>query len=206
MRHLSHFTTKTSKDQQLKMCSKEARQRESKTPPSKPFRKTKPIPSPEKTPLTRPKRKISVDSCIIWQVVVLSLLVTLNHLSNTPQLFQFHGIQSVKSLTDQCPLRNLTEYSSAIIGNVHKTKLSTTLSESNCLSYNCTFDYKTNNECDSGLPTNYDGPKPPCCTHILRDMSRIFDDHMCSLGLDYAVDFGTLLGFRRNDSIIPWTL
>lgn len=55
------------------------------------------------------------------------------------------------------------------------------------------------------LPTNFDGPNPPCCTHILRDMTRIFDETMCSLGLDYSAAFGTLLGFRRDDRIIPWT-
>ena len=27
---------------------------------------------------------------------------------------------------------------------------------------------------------------------------------MCSLSLDYSVVFGTLLGFRQGDHLIPW--
>eukprot|EP00978_Attheya_sp_CCMP212_P000252 scaffold481_cov63-Attheya_sp.AAC.13 len=37
-------------------------------------------------------------------------------------------------------------------------------------------------------------------------MSRIFDEMMCHLGLDYSVAFGTLLGLRRSDRLIPWTI
>jgi phosphorylcholine metabolism protein LicD len=37
-------------------------------------------------------------------------------------------------------------------------------------------------------------------------MSRIFDEEMCSLGLDYVAGFGTLLGLRRADRFIPWSI
>ena len=59
--------------------------------------------------------------------------------------------------------------------------------------------------CDNIYPTNYDGPNPPCCTHILRDLVHIFDEKMSTLNLDYVVSFGTLLGLTRSDKIIPWT-
>ena len=135
--------------------------------------------------------------------VLVGLLVL--YYVNTPDLNQFHNVYSIKTLTDQCPLRNLSDYSASTIGDVHKV-LPTKMEEANCLFYDCTyFDHKTSNECDSMLPTNYDGPNPPCCIHILRDMARGFDEHMCSLGLDYSVAFGTLLGYRRHDRLIPWT-
>ena len=59
--------------------------------------------------------------------------------------------------------------------------------------------------CDNMHPNNYDGPNPPCCTHILRDLIHIFDETMSTLGLDYVVSFGTLLGLTRSDKIVPWT-
>lgn len=36
-------------------------------------------------------------------------------------------------------------------------------------------------------------------------MTRIFDEEMCSLGLDYFAAFGSLLGLRRSDKFMPWS-
>ncbi len=77
-----------------------------------------------------------------------------------------------------------------------------TLEGSNCLLFDCNQDVA---ECDNGDETNYNGDKPPCCTHVLRDMARIFDEEMCALGLDYFAAFGSLLGLRRADRFIPWS-
>jgi hypothetical protein len=49
-------------------------------------------------------------------------------------------------------------------------------------------------KCDNPLATNFDGPDPPCCVHILRDIAREFDRVMCYLGLEYLPAFGMLLG------------
>ena len=103
-----------------------------------------------------------------------------------------------------CELRDLSDFSTKKVGHRYDASfVSNDMIASNCLFYNCTTDL---NQCNNALPTNFDGPSPPCCTHILRDMARVFDDAMCSLGLDYAVGFGTLLGLRREHRIIPWTI
>jgi hypothetical protein len=102
-----------------------------------------------------------------------------------------------------CQLRDLSNHTVAKVGYVHRTLLKTHLKESSCLFFECN---RNDTYCDNELPTNYDGPKPPCCNHILRDMSRIFDEMMCNLGLEYSAAFGTLLGLRRSDHLIPWTI
>eukprot|EP00985_Skeletonema_marinoi_P026369 scaffold20416_cov73-Skeletonema_marinoi.AAC.1 len=98
----------------------------------------------------------------------------------------------------KCPLRDLSFFKSEQIGKQYFDAVPKTLdgSGSNCLFFECNQDI---NECDNADPTNYDGQKPPCCTHVLRDMNRIFDEEMCSLGLDYFAAFGSLLGLRRAD-------
>lgn len=73
----------------------------------------------------------------------------------------------------------------------------------NCLNFNCSKDIS---HCDNISPTNYDGPEPPCCVHILRDMAQTFDEAMCNLGLDYVTGFGSLLGLVRGGRFIPWTI
>jgi len=103
----------------------------------------------------------------------------------------------------KCPLRDLSEFSTQTIGHKFIEVVPKTLEGSNCLFFDCNQDI---NECDNGDPTIYDGPKPPCCTHVLRDMSRIFDEEISSLGLDYVAGFGTLLGLRRADRFIPWSI
>ncbi|KAL7425874.1 hypothetical protein ACHAXM_000492 [Skeletonema potamos] len=103
----------------------------------------------------------------------------------------------------QCPRRDLSEFSLQTVGYKFVWEVSKTLEGSNCLFFDCNHDI---NECDNGDATNYDGPKKPCCTHILRDMNRIFDEEMCRLGLDYAAGFGTLLGLVRADRFIPWSV
>merc|ERR1712238_554779 len=95
---------------------------------------------------------------------------------------------SDKNISQKCKLRDLSHYSTEKVGDLHEISLSNNLKTSNCLFYVCNRDAA---ECDNKLPTNFDGPKPPCCTHILRDMSRNFDEAMCNLGLDYVVTYGT---------------
>lgn len=73
---------------------------------------------------------------------------------------------------------------------------------SNCMYFKC---IRNKTECDNTMPTNYNGPDPPCCVHILRDVTRVFDEAMHDLSLDYSVAFGTLLGLRRADRLIEWT-
>lgn len=74
-----------------------------------------------------------------------------------------------------------------------------------CLDFQCTTDISL---CDNTFQTNYDSldGTPPCCTHILRDMLRIFDESMSTLGLEYFVGFGTMLGLVRAGRVIPWTI
>ncbi len=112
---------------------------------------------------------------------------------------------STKSQAEEpetCDRKDIAEYAEAKIGRPYLQHIPKEMVYANCLFFDCN---KNLDECDNSLPTNYDGPKPPCCSHILRDMSRIFDETMCDLGLDYVTAFGTLLGFRRGDHIIPWT-
>ena len=72
-----------------------------------------------------------------------------------------------------------------------------------CLTYQCTNNVTI---CDTMEATDYSSSNPPCCIHILRDMARMFDKEMVRLGLDYTAGFGTLLGLRRADKLIPWTI
>jgi len=83
-----------------------------------------------------------------------------------------------------------------------RDKESQLLAWSPCLRYECNWDAVA---CDTFDETNFGGPNPPCCVHIMRDMAREFDRVMCQLGLEYFVTFGMLLGFERADKIIPWT-
>ena len=111
---------------------------------------------------------------------------------------------TTNQMPKECIRRDLSDFATSKIGNVHNSSsVPRTLRGSNCLFYRCNTNIT---DCDNTLPTNYDGPKPPCCSHILRDMARIFDEEMCALGLDYVTAFGTLLGFRREGRIIPWTI
>ena len=94
------------------------------------------------------------------------------------------------------PLRDLTNFTKTIKYSGR------TFSKAGCIDFVCNKDIES---CDNTLPTNYDDIKPPCCTHILRDMAHTFDKVMSKLGLQYIVSFGTLLGLIRSDKIIPWT-
>mmetsp|Transcript_27303 Transcript_27303/g.41042 ORF Transcript_27303/g.41042 Transcript_27303/m.41042 type:complete len:334 (-) Transcript_27303:189-1190(-) len=105
----------------------------------------------------------------------------------------------------KCPLRNLAAFKNGRVGRKYFDAVPKTLDGlgSNCLFFECNQDI---DECDNADSTTYDGQKPPCCTHVLRDMNRIFDEEMCSLGLDYFAAFGSLLGLRRADRFIPWSI
>ena len=126
-----------------------------------------------------------------------------------PLILRSHKLFSAISLTTQtmevpgntCKslnLANYTQYKAPIVHNwIAKQKR-----EAKCFEFKCNTNITT---CDNVKPTNYTGPDPPCCTHILRDMARIFDKEMCRIGLDYLAGFGTLLGFVRSGRVIPWT-
>jgi len=109
------------------------------------------------------------------------------------------------------PLRDVSNYSMSMSSMVRSANYGSLAS---CLIYECT---SNSTECDTLEPTNYnhkgnttdndnDKQKPPCCIHILRDMAKVFDEEMSRLGLDYTAGFGTLLGLRRSDRLIPWTV
>jgi len=105
-------------------------------------------------------------------------------------------------VNDTCYRRDLSKYPTVSRNDEFRTRLpSGKLTDTDCLTFHCT----TSESCNNYLPTNYDGPDPPCCPSILRDMARIFDDTMCDLGLDYVTAFGMLLGLVRSDRLIPWT-
>jgi len=114
------------------------------------------------------------------------------------ELVQRHDLPR-PAATQACKLRDHKRYNAFEL-NIKGPNSTIT---ANCLSFNCT---KNTIKCDNTLPTNYDGSEPPCCTHILRDMARTFDDAMCSLGFDYTASFGTLLGLTRSDRFIPWSI
>ena len=58
--------------------------------------------------------------------------------------------------------------------------------QSQCMDYfKCNKDI---NVCDNTESTTYNDPDGPCCTHILRDMLRTFDDSMSNFGLDTLLD------------------
>eukprot|EP00584_Thalassiosira_punctigera_P007220 CAMPEP_0172536170 /NCGR_PEP_ID=MMETSP1067-20121228/7974_1 /TAXON_ID=265564 ORGANISM="Thalassiosira punctigera, Strain Tpunct2005C2" /NCGR_SAMPLE_ID=MMETSP1067 /ASSEMBLY_ACC=CAM_ASM_000444 /LENGTH=807 /DNA_ID=CAMNT_0013321197 /DNA_START=113 /DNA_END=2533 /DNA_ORIENTATION=- len=106
---------------------------------------------------------------------------------------------------DPYPLADLSEFKAE-----KKSTLLPWLEEnfsdiSQCVTFQCSSDLDL---CDNALETNYDGPdsKPPCCTHILRDMLRDFDIAMQNLMLNYFVGFGTLLGLVRGGRVVPWTI
>jgi len=78
------------------------------------------------------------------------------------------------------------------------------LDMSQCIDFQCSSDIEL---CDNTQRTNYaDDGGPPCCTHILRDMLRTFDGIMATIGIDYFIGFGTLLGLIRSGRVIPWTI
>ncbi len=101
--------------------------------------------------------------------------------------------------------RDLSEFSVRKIGPIYKTSLNKRLEEANCLDFACSKN-ETLCENTANVTTNYDGPEPPCCIHILRDMARIFDETMFNLRLDYSAGFGSLLGIIRENRFIPWTI
>ena len=126
-----------------------------------------------------------------------------------PLLLGWHKLFSAISLTTQtievhentCKSLNLANYTQQKAPIVHN-RIAKQKREAKCFEFKCNTNITT---CDNDKPTNYTGPDPPCCSHILRDMARILDEEMCRIGLDYLVGFGTLLGFVRSGRIIPWT-
>ena len=160
---------------------------------------------PPPSPLLRDKQHgVLVFICLLIMLPLLAIFHQLYVLTTTPTypLSVKRARNENSHILKTCQLRDLSNYSTSKVGRLYQTLVPKTLEASNCLFFDCDKDVA---KCDNTNTTNFDGPKPPCCTHILRDMSRIFDEAMCSLGLDYVVAFGTLLGFRRKGRIIPWT-
>ena len=111
---------------------------------------------------------------------------------------------TIKKTPETCHIRDISNFTVSKVGDL-ADKLERHLADANCLFFNCSKDNSVE-QCDNTLPTNYDSSSPPCCVHILRDISRIFEEEMCNLGLDYTAAFGTLLGLWRSDRHIPWTI
>ena len=97
-------------------------------------------------------------------------------------------------------LRELSKYTKNGLSWYHNNEHYSDMSQ--CMDFKCN---KNVEECDNTESTTYIDPDGPCCTHILRDMLRTFDDSMSTLGLDYFIGFGTLLGLTRSGKVIPWT-
>ena len=99
------------------------------------------------------------------------------------------------------PLRDLSYYPNESLEFwYHNNEQFSDLSQ--CMDFKCNTDVEV---CDNTSPTTYNNPNGPCCTHILRDMLHVIDDSMATLGLDYFIGFGTLLGLTRSGKVIPWT-
>jgi len=123
-----------------------------------------------------------------------------------------HPIQQEQNVSNstqeqEFTFRDTAEYSTEKVGAAYKETIYHSLDQSKCIDFAC---IKTEAECGGHKalePTNYDGELPPCCSHILRDMAKIFDDTMQDLRLDYSAGFGTLLGLIRSEdrTFIPWT-
>eukprot|EP01128_Nolandella_sp_AFSM9_P001601 TRINITY_DN1182_c0_g1_i1.p1 TRINITY_DN1182_c0_g1~~TRINITY_DN1182_c0_g1_i1.p1 ORF type:complete len:261 (-),score=32.91 TRINITY_DN1182_c0_g1_i1:38-820(-) len=59
--------------------------------------------------------------------------------------------------------------------------------------------------CHGWEETNYDGPEPPCFTHVLRDMMREISAFLIEYNVEHYFGWGSLLGLVREDKLIPWT-
>jgi UDP-sugar transporter A1/2/3 len=115
---------------------------------------------------------------------------------------KFANISITKEPPQECILRDLSNYTERSVRPLRKNKGNHTVNFAHCLRFQCMRDAS---KCDNPLATNFDGPDPPCCVHILRDMAREFDRVMCYLGLEYLPAYGMLLGLVRSDRFIPWT-
>jgi hypothetical protein len=114
----------------------------------------------------------------------------------------FANIPITKEPPQECMLRDLSNYTEGSLRPLRKNKGTKTARYAHCLRFQCN---RNISKCDNPLATNFDGPDPPCCVHILRDIAREFDRVMCYLGLEYIPAFGMLLGLARSDRLIPWT-
>jgi len=59
--------------------------------------------------------------------------------------------------------------------------------------------------CDSDGGPDWDGPDPPCCSHILREMVIDLVMFFTRYRFVYYASMGTLLGIIRKDRVIAWT-
>jgi hypothetical protein len=100
----------------------------------------------------------------------------------------------------ECKLRDISNFTRTM--SLEPLRVNSRKKWPHCLRFQCMRDAS---KCDNTLATNFDGPDPPCCVHVLRDMARQFDRVMCYLGLEYVPAVGTLLGLTRSDRLIPWT-
>jgi len=141
------------------------------------------------------------------QTIVLrpdTLQESLEYVNQTPLEIALPNKQTTGVPIDandmQCKIRNISRFPKwvSLINNGTSTER-----WAHCLRFQCLNNHTT---CDTQESTNFDGPGPPCCVHILRDMAREFDRAMCHLGLEYFPAFGMLLGLVRADKLIPWTI
>jgi UDP-sugar transporter A1/2/3 len=116
---------------------------------------------------------------------------------------KFANISITNEPPQECMKRDLSNYTKKTVRPAPVTgKVKAALYDDHCLRFECN---RNISKCDNPLATNFDGPDPPCCVHILRDIAREFDRVMCYLGLEYIPAFGMLLGLARSDRLIPWT-
>jgi hypothetical protein len=115
---------------------------------------------------------------------------------------KFANISITKQPPQECMLRDISNYTEGSVRPLRENVGTKTARYAHCLRFQCMHNIS---KCDNPLATNFDGPDPPCCVHILRDMAREFDRVMCYLGLEYIPAFGMLLGLARSDRLIPWT-
>lgn len=150
-------------------------------------------------------------------LLIIALLLFFNTTSVHTVLSQFLGKESVSVpqatswnkdnatviSKEGCKVRTLPAYNASTWVKPKALGNNRTIRYDQCLRFKCDYD---DTRCDTMLPTDFDGPKPPCCVHILRDMNREFDEAMCELGFEYFAAYGTALGLIRSDRLVPWTI
>ena len=147
-----------------------------------------------------------IISTVYDQFSIINESVGTDLMPGTPRLAQ-PATTSTGLLEGSITIEQPQPYSLRNVSQVRDMK--NPLYEKQFSDMSCCMDFKCNkdiSQCDNMLPTSFNDPNGPCCTHILRDMLHIVDNSMANLGLDYFVGFGTLLGLIRSGRVIPWTI
>jgi hypothetical protein len=134
-------------------------------------------------------------------MTVGNILISAPHTNHVtlPLVEKLPVAQPSSNPPEKCELRDISNFTAM---SLEPLKRGIQKNFPHCLRFQC---MRNISRCDNVLATNFDGPDPPCCTHILRDKARYFDRVMCYLGLEYMPSAGMLLGLTRSDRMIPWT-